>query len=101
MKLYVIQAKHRRFWHGPYKDAGVCWGRAAEAWLFEDAKAARAALRGLSCASAAEAEVVEAPGAALVGGEPTEATDGELEVALDNVVKPAKRYRIIRDRESR
>lgn len=94
-----LQARDGRYWHGPYKDAGTTWGAAVDAWLFDDEKGAHKALRGLSCPSAADAGVVIAPAAALVGGEPAEATDGELEETP--TVRPGRKVKLRRPRSSR
>lgn len=67
-----------RWWHGPEKDGGVCWGSAGQAWITPSRRAAQSALDGLVCPSAAKAEVVAAPAAALVGGAPQDASDGAV-----------------------
>lgn len=100
-KFFCIQAEDGRYWHGPLKDAGATWGAGVEAWLLEGERAAREALRGLSCPSAESAKLVAPPWAALVGGLPDEATDGELEVAAENTVRPSRRVKLRHPRSSR
>lgn len=96
-----IQAKDGRWWHGPEKDEGRTWGDAVEAWVLESPKAAQRALEGLSGPSAEEAKITAPPWAALLGGLPADATDGELEVAAENTVRPGRRVKLRRPRSSR
>lgn len=92
---YAIQAKDGRYWHGPDKDDGATWGSPAYAELLPTPKAAQKALEALECPSAAEAAVVAAPAAALVGGEPTEAKDTKTKETIRLLVPNSVRKRML------